>query len=128
MDIAKDLALIDLLCAQEFPSEHERYHTAWLGPGDWPDVGDCYAYEAAIAERLTQRWGEAFRWGTVTLEERMARGEAIPEPWMALTALTIDVRTWVAPESGRHVTVAVADREDESRPRIRADVTETAPP
>jgi len=128
MDIAKDLALIDLLCARPFPSEHERYHTAWLGPGDWPDVGDCYAYETALIERFTQRWGAAARWGTVTLEERIARGEEIPEPWLSLTASAIDVRTWEVSDSARRVTLAVADREDESRPRIWAAVTETDPP
>jgi len=128
MDIAKDLALIDLLCARAFPSEHERYHTAWLGPGDWPDVSDCYAYEAAVAERLTQRWGEASRRGTVTPAEHIARGEVIPEPWATLTALAIDVRTWVVPENGRHVTVAVADRDEENHPRLWLAVTETTPP
>ncbi|MBE8470797.1 hypothetical protein [Streptomyces justiciae] len=128
MDIAKDLALIDQLCARDFPSEHERYHIAWLGPGDWPDVSDCYAYEAALVERFTQRWGEAARWGTVTLEERIARGEEIPEPWALLTDLAIDVRTWEVSDSIRRVTLAVADREDENRPRIWAAVTETAPP
>ncbi|MFF5498661.1 hypothetical protein [Streptomyces aquilus] len=128
MDIAKDLALIDMLCARAFPSAYERYHTAWLGPGDRPDASDCYAYEAAVVERLTQRWGEASRRGTVTLEERTARGEVIPEPWATLTALAIDVRTWAVPESGRHVTVAVADRDEENPPRLWLAVTETAPP
>ncbi|NUS30097.1 MAG: hypothetical protein HOV92_38595 [Streptomyces sp.] len=128
MDIAKDLALIDQLCARDFPAAHDPYHAAWLGPGDWPDARDCYAYEAALVERLTQRWGASDRWGTVTLVERIARGEAIPEPWAMLTALAIDVRTWVVPGTGRRLTVAVADRDEENQPRLWAGVTQTAPP
>ncbi|WP_329341719.1 hypothetical protein OG866_37445 [Streptomyces sp. NBC_00663] len=128
MDIAKDLALIDQLCARDFPAEHDPYHTAWLGPGDWPDASDCYAYEAALVERLTERWGESDRWGTVTLEERIARGEVIPEPWAMLTALAIDVRTWIVSGGGRRVTVAVADRDEESRPQLWVGVTRSAPP
>ncbi|MEU6377306.1 hypothetical protein [Streptomyces sp. NPDC046909] len=128
MDIAKDLALIDLLCARDFPGEHERYHTAWLGPGHWPDVSDCYAYEVALVEGLTRRHGEASRWGTVTLEQRIERGEAIPEPWGTLTALAIDVRTWIEPVSGRRITIAVADRDGESVPQPWLAVTESDPP
>ncbi|PWI20955.1 hypothetical protein DI272_41975 [Streptomyces sp. Act143] len=128
MDIAEDLALIDLLCARDFPAKRDRYHTAWLGPGDWPDASDCYAYEAALVERLTQRWGEAARWGTVTLAERLGRGEEIPEPWATLTALAIDVRTWDLSDGIRRVTLAVADQDEENQPRVWVAVTETAPP
>lgn len=137
MDIAKDLDLIDLLCARDFPAEHggsdaglagPGYHTAWLGPGDWPDASDCYAYEEAVAERLTQRWGGPSRWGSVTLGERIARGEDIPEPWAMLSALVSDLRTWQAPGAGRWVTVAVADRDEESRPQLWVVVTDIDPP
>jgi hypothetical protein len=128
MDIAKDLGLIDLLCARDFPAEHSGYHAAWLGPGDWPDASDCYAYEAAVVERLTQRWGAASRWGTMPLEERIARGEDISDPWAMLTALAVDVRTWVEPGSSRRVTLAVADRDEETQPRLWVAVTQTDPP
>ncbi|MCT9076066.1 hypothetical protein [Streptomyces fulvoviolaceus] len=137
MDIAKDLALIDLLCARDFPAEHSGtdgapagpgYHSAWLGPGDWPDASDCYAYEAAVVERLTQRWGASSRWGTVTLGERIAGGEDIPKPWPMLSALASDLRTWEVPGSSRLVTVAVADRDDENQPQLWVVVTDTDPP
>ncbi|MDN3027723.1 hypothetical protein [Streptomyces sp. S.PB5] len=128
MDIAKDLALIDALCARDFPAEHSGCHTAWLGPGDWPDASDCYAYEAAVVARLTERWGEPSRWGTVTLEVRIARGEVIPEPWATLTALAVDVHTWIEPVSRRHVTLAVADHEEGNQPQLWVAVTESDPP
>ncbi|MER6183226.1 hypothetical protein [Streptomyces sp. NPDC001652] len=128
MDIAKDLALIDALCSRDFPAGHSGYHAAWLGPGDWPDASDCYAYEAAVAERLTDRWGEPSRWGTVTLQERIARGEVIAEPWAMLTALAIDLRTWEIPGSDRRAVLAVADRNGEDQPRLRVFVTDTDPP
>lgn len=128
MDIAKDLALIDALCARDFPAEHSGYHVAWLGPGDWPDASDCYAYEAAVGERLTHRWGEPSRWGTVTLQERVARGEVIPEPWATLADLALDLRTWDIPGGDRSVTLAVADRNAEDQPQLGVFVTDIDPP
>lgn len=128
MDIAKDLALIDALCSRDFPAGHSGYHAAWLGPGDWPDASDCYAYEAAVVERLTHRWGEPSRWGTVTLQERIARGELIPEPWAMLAAQAVDLRTWDVPGSDRLVTLAVADRNGEDQPQLQVLVTNIDPP
>ncbi|MFD3835547.1 hypothetical protein ACFWWC_04715 [Streptomyces sp. NPDC058642] len=128
MDIAKDLALIDELCARDLPAGHSGHHAAWLGPGDWPDASDCYAYEAAVAERLTDRWGRPSRWGTVTLQERSARSEVIPEPWAKLADLAVDLRTWEIPGSDRRVTLAVADRNGEDQPQLRVVVTDIAPP
>ncbi|MFI9757418.1 hypothetical protein ACIHFB_05685 [Streptomyces sp. NPDC051963] len=136
MDIAKDLALIDLLCTLDFPAEHggtdvgrggPGYHIARLGPDDWPGAEDCYAYETGIGERLTERWGEPSRWGTVTLGERLARGEHLAEPWATLNAQASDLCTWQANGTGRSITVAVADREDENRPQPFVVVTDLNP-
>lgn len=136
MDIAEDLALINRLCTRDVPAEHGRtdvglsgpgYHIAWLGLRDWPGADDCYAYEAAIAERLTTWWGEPARWGTVTLGERIARGEDIPEPWAMLSALADDLRTWQVSDPGRWATLAVADRDDEKQPRLFVVVTDIDP-
>ncbi|KUO17154.1 hypothetical protein [Streptomyces dysideae] len=136
MDIANDLALIDLLCTRDFPAARTGpdedtggpgYHMAGLGQRDWPDADDCYAYEAAVTERLTTRWGEPSRWGTVTLAERIARGEHIPEPWSRLSALAVELRTWEASDTGRWVTVAVADHDAEEQPHVFVVVTNTAP-
>lgn len=138
MDIAKDLALVDLLCFRAFPAEHggrdgdglagPGYHVAWLGPGDGRDTDDCYAYEAAIVERLTARWGAPSRWGTVTLGERVERGEHIPEPWSMLSAVASDLHTWEPGGIGRTVTVTVADRDEERRPHLWVVVTDIAAP
>ncbi|MBD0843652.1 MULTISPECIES: hypothetical protein [unclassified Streptomyces] len=137
MDIASDLALIDRLCARDHPLQHGRtdedtgggpYHQAVLGLRQWPSPDDCYAYEAAIAERLTARWGEPSRWGTVTLVERSARGEPIPEPWAMLSALATELLTWKDPDTGRWVTMTVLDGDTEPLPQVFAVVTTTDPP
>lgn len=137
MDIAKDLALIDQLCARDFPTVHggtdlgmggPGYHMVPLGPDSWESPDDCYAYEAAVAERLTARQGRQERWGTVTLGERMARGEDIPEPWATLSALAYELRAWEMKGSGRWVTLAVADREADEQPRLWVAVTDVNPP
>ena len=137
MDIAKDLALIDLLCSREFPAEHGRsdigmggpgYHMVPLGPDNWESPDDCYAYEAAMAERFTTRWGRMARWGTGTLGERTERGEDIPDPWALLGALAYELRAWEVKGTGRWAILAVADRNDEEQPRLWAAVTEVNPP
>lgn len=137
MDIAKDLALVDLLCTRGFPAQRGRtdvgeggpgYLMAPLGGSGRPGAEDLYAYELALAERLSARWGEPSRWGTVTLTERIARGEEIPEPWSGLSALADDLRTWKAPDSDRWVTVAVTDRDTEEPSELLLVVTDIDPP
>ncbi len=131
--MVKDLTLVDLLCTREFPAEHGStdegaggpgYLMARLGPGEWPQPEDCYAYETAMTGQLTMRWGTPSRSGTVTLGERIAEGEDISEPWTTLNALAHDVRTWEATGTGRTVMLAVADREAEHEPQLFVVVTD----
>ena len=137
MDIAKDLALTDLLCTEAFPAEHSRlrfgtggpgYFIAPLGTGSWPSADDLYAYEAALVQRYKERWGEGSRWGGVTLQERRSRGEDIPEPWDVLSSRADDLRIWEATGTGRWVNLAVADRNTEEEPELLLMVTEIDPP
>lgn len=128
MDLATDLALIDGLRTRPVPAEPgaHTHHLAVLGPRAWESAEDCYAYEAALAERLTERWGEPSRWGTTTLVERAARGECIPEPWATLAASATDLRTWEA--DGRWITLTVLDVDPEETPRPYVAVTREDPP
>ncbi|MBC2902687.1 hypothetical protein [Streptomyces cupreus] len=128
MDIAKDLALIDGLRTGDIPTEpgEDGYRQAVLGLRQWQSAEDCYAYEAAIAERLTEQWGEPSRWGTATLIERGARGERIPEPWARLSALATDLRTWEVAD--RWVILTVIDGDAEHCPQVYCVVTTTDPP
>jgi len=125
MDIASDLALIDRLCTRG-DTDGTGYHQAVLGLRNWQSAEDCYAYEAAIAERLTARWGEPSRWGTTTLSERSARGERIPEPWAMLSGWGTELLTWEA--SGHWVTLTVIDGDTEDLPQVLVVVTTTDPP
>ncbi|MER7571699.1 hypothetical protein [Streptomyces sp. NPDC126514] len=131
MDIAKDLALIDGLRTGVVPAEPDTepdadgYRRAVLGLSPWRSTEDCYAYEAALSERLTERWGEPSRWGTTTLVERAARGERIPEPWGMLGALATELRAWEV--AGHWVVLSVADQDAED-PQVHVVVTTTDPP
>ncbi|CCK31705.1 hypothetical protein BN159_7326 [Streptomyces davaonensis JCM 4913] len=125
MDIAKDLARIDGLRAREIPAE-PGYHQAVLGPRDWPSEEDCYAYEAALAELLTARWGEPARWGTTTLVEHGARGGRIAEAWALLTVFATELRTWEV--EGTWVVLTVLDREKEEMPKVFVLITREDPP
>ncbi|GLW49924.1 hypothetical protein Stsp02_55850 [Streptomyces sp. NBRC 14336] len=128
MDIAKDLALIDGLRTRAVPAEPgaDPYHRAVLGLRAWESAQDCYAYEDAVAERLTERWGEPSRWGTTTLVERAARGEHIPEPWAMLSTWATDLRTWEADD--RWITLTAIDGDSEELPQVYVVVTREAPP
>ncbi|MDT9700759.1 hypothetical protein [Streptomyces sp. P17] len=129
MDIAKDLALIDGLRTRVIPDAEpgeDGYRQAVLGLRPWQSAEDCYAYEAALAERLTERWGEPSRWGPTTLVERGARGERIPEPWAWLSDWATELLTWEA--SGRWVTMTVIDGDSEELPQVYVVVTTTDPP
>ncbi|MFJ7071255.1 hypothetical protein [Streptomyces sp. NPDC098781] len=137
MDVAKDLALTDLLCTRDFPAEHGRtefalggpgYYMTELGPGSWPSRDDLYAHEAALVLRFDERWGKAERWGSVTLQERGLRGEDIPEPWAEFGTRADDLRTWSATGTGRWVNLAVSDRDPEAEPALLLMVTEIDPP
>ncbi|MBQ1001197.1 MULTISPECIES: hypothetical protein [Streptomyces] len=137
MDVVKDLALTDSLCAREFPARHDGtaptlggpgYFLVVLGAATGGTAADLYAHEAALTERFEERWGEGSRWGSVTLLERGARGEEIPEPWAELGTRADDLRAWRAPGSGRWISLAVADRDPEAAPELLLMVTDTDPP
>ncbi|QOV39887.1 hypothetical protein IM697_16710 [Streptomyces ferrugineus] len=137
MDLAKDLALTDLLCTEAFLPERGRtefarggpgYYITELGTGSWPSTDDLYAYEAALVQRYDERWGTASRWGSVTFMERSTRGEDIAEPWVLLGTRADDLRTWDVPGKGRWVNLAVADRDREAQPELLLMVTDIAPP
>ncbi|MET8246858.1 hypothetical protein ABZV31_22035 [Streptomyces sp. NPDC005202] len=154
MDIVKMLAVIDALCSRAFPQGHggtdaglgipghhlagPGYFIVELGASAWPRAGDrserqqtaedLYALERAVAHQLNVRWGEQLPWGTVTLQERVVRGEDIPEPWATLGVLADELRSWKASGTGRWVVVAVADRETTDDVRLLAIVTDTDPP
>ncbi|MFH0517764.1 hypothetical protein ACHBTE_11355 [Streptomyces sp. M41] len=137
MDVAKDLALTDLLCTRDFPTERGRtdfatggpgYFMVELGAGSWRSPDDLYAYEAALIQRFDERWGEGSRWGSVTLQERGARGEEIAEPWAVLGIRADDLRTWDARGTGRWVNLGVADRDPEAEPELLLMVTDMDPP
>ncbi|WAZ20090.1 hypothetical protein STRCI_001186 [Streptomyces cinnabarinus] len=125
MDIAKDLARIDGLRAREIPAE-PGYHQAVLGPRDWRSEEDCYAYEAALAELLTARWGEPSRWGTTTLVERGTRDGRIAEAWALLSVFATELRTWEV--EGSWVVLTVLDREPEETPKVFVLITREDPP
>ncbi|MET9911848.1 hypothetical protein ABZZ74_34450 [Streptomyces sp. NPDC006476] len=137
MDIVRDLAVLDLLCVQDFPTEHGRtemgcggpgYFMVPLGPVTWPSPEDMYAYEVAMIERLNERLGTHDHRGTTTLRERLIRGEEIAEPWARLSVLADDLRTWPAGRTGRWITLTVSDREDADSARLLAAVTDAEGP
>jgi hypothetical protein len=147
MDIANHLAVIDRLCAREFPAQHGRSESGTAGPGyvtvaletshgtrvghAWArerTAADFQAYREAIAERLHDRWDRQPPWGQLTVRLRLGRGEEIPEPWAALSLLTDELDVWQVAETGRWIAVGVADRDDADEIRLLATVTETPPP
>ncbi|KAB2971538.1 hypothetical protein F8R89_05430 [Streptomyces sp. SS1-1] len=137
MDVVNDLALTDSLCARRFPAARDGTGPAPGGPGYFLVVleaagggtpADLYAHEAALTERFEERWGEGARWGSVTLLERAARGEEIPEPWAELGLRADDLRTWREPGTGRWISLAVADRDPDADPALLLMVTDRDPP
>ncbi|MEU6140972.1 hypothetical protein ABZ848_11490 [Streptomyces sp. NPDC047081] len=142
MDLAEEyIAIADRLCARDFPAEHgwsdvgpagPGYFMTELGaddrPGEELTAEDFYAAEEGIVPRFDARWGEASRWGTVTLEERARRNEEIAPPWRMVSEQAVDLRSWEIPETGRWVTLSVVDQDPEALPRLLLVVSETVPP
>lgn len=134
MDIAKDLATIYRLCAQEFPAG-QGYFLVELETGPVPPDGsrertadDVQAYLQGIAQRLNDRWAEQLPWGQLTVRERVGRGEEIPEPWATLALRTDVLNVWQAEDTGRWIALGVADRDDQDEIQLLAAVTEMDPP
>ena len=63
----------------------------------------------------------------VTLRERIARGEEIPEPWAMLSVLVDELELWQPDGRGRWVAVGVADRDESDEIRLLAVVTDVDP-
>ncbi|MFJ3234179.1 hypothetical protein [Streptomyces sp. NPDC086787] len=147
MDIAKCLALIDLLCAREFPARHGRtehgesgpgYHIAALGTSGGFEEGDGAEreeteaqYEAdrdGLGERLTQRWGPPQEFSLYSVLERSLDGAEAARPWSVLSGHVPDVQLWQPSESERWVALGISRWDKELPCRLLAVVTDVDPP
>ncbi|MFJ9632619.1 hypothetical protein ACIRU8_33440 [Streptomyces sp. NPDC101175] len=135
--IARHLAAIDRLCAEEFPAEPGTSGRRTAGPGYFTveletdqelTADDVDALRQGIAERLHDRLGEQLPRGQLTVRVRMERGEGIPEPWATLADRTDALDVWRIPDTGRWIALGVADREDQEQTPLLVTVTETDPP
>lgn len=145
MDIANCLAVIDQLCAREFPAEHGRTDVGTGGPGyltaaletsgdfhedDGTEREETEAqFEAdrdALGERLAERWGPADAFGLAGVFLRTLAGEEIPEPWGTLASHVPDVQVWRAED--RWIALGVSQWDGELPFRLLAVVTSTDPP
>lgn len=145
MTIARHLATIDLLCSRPFAVEPGRsevgdsgpgYHTAelstsegfWDDPSRWEVVEEQYEAErAALALRLSERWGEPQVFSLSSVFARsLEEGEQIPEPWSTLADSVPDVHLWRV--DGRWVALGVSQWDTELPFQLLAVVTATDPP
>ncbi|UXY26188.1 hypothetical protein [Streptomyces sp. HUAS TT20] len=146
MDIANCLAVIERLCAREFPAADGRTDVGTGGPGyliaELQTSGDFYEddgtdreeteaqYEAdrdALAERLAERWGPADVFSLDSVFRRGMEGEEPAEPWGTLASHVPDVHLWRT-QSGRWLALGVSQWDTELPFQLLAVVTETAPP
>jgi hypothetical protein len=146
MSIDQHLATIDLLCAREFPARRGEsdldcggpgFHitalaaSVGLGTGDGSErertAEDFDAWKEAIAQRLNDRWGQARRWGLLTVGVRRSRGEEVPEPWAMLSDLVDELYLWQPDGTGRWVALGVAERDGTDEIRLLAAVTDRDP-
>ncbi|MEU1301718.1 hypothetical protein [Streptomyces shenzhenensis] len=147
MDIARHLALIDLLCTRGFPAEHGRtehgasgpgYHIAELQTSDdfWEDGGAQREetetqYEAdrdGLGARLTERWGPPQRISLYSVLERTTLGEDPEELWAGLSGQVPDLQLWRAPGADRWVALGVSRWNRELPFQLLAVVTDLDPP
>ncbi|MFF3462773.1 hypothetical protein ACWCQN_04540 [Streptomyces sp. NPDC001984] len=147
MDIAKALALIDLLCAREFPAAYSRTEHGESGPGYhiaalqtsgefWEGDGTereetAAQYEAdrdGLGERLTERWGPPQYFSLAGVFDRTTEGEDIDEPWARLSGHVPDLQLWSEPASGRWVALGVSQWDKELPFQFLGVVTEIDPP
>ncbi|MGW3121098.1 hypothetical protein ACWDBW_28780 [Streptomyces sp. NPDC001107] len=130
MDIAKCLDLVDELWSRDVDGPGHDMVVLGAGNGDCPEghltADDVYALEGALTEQLTARGGAPVRWGTGTFQERMSRGEEIPEPWARLAVEAVELRGWEN-ATGRWLIVAVADADPEAEVRLLLAATNVAP-
>jgi len=130
MDIAKCLDLIDQLWSRDVGGSSPGIVELGASNGDCPEgsltADDIYALEGALTQQLTARRGAPDRWGTGTLQERMSRGEEIPEPWAQLAVEAVELRVW-KDARGRRLVIAVADADPEAEVRLLLTATDVAP-
>jgi hypothetical protein len=137
MTTAQHLRAIDLLRSREFPAEFGPSDVGTEGPGfhlaelngqilHTSDTEQLEAEHDALLRALTQRWGEPdlFSLASTALRAEAAEAdeeaEAIPEPWLRLSALLTYLCLWRIED--RWIGVGG------SKERLLAVVTETDPP
>ncbi|MEV3860023.1 hypothetical protein AB0J38_37665 [Streptomyces sp. NPDC050095] len=139
MNLAEQLATIDLLWSRPFPDDHGGSAAGWGGPGfamaGLTEQGGArdLAEARADADRdslstvLTERWGEPYRLSLWSLHTRaVEHGEEVPEPWGWLSACAQDLHLWSVGE--RWVALAVTRQGDDRPYELLAVVTDLAPP
>lgn len=147
MDIAKQLATIDLLCGRDFPAECGRTDLGTGGPGYliaelrtsgdfWEDTdgsgweeteAQFEAERDGLSERLVERWGPPHVISLYSTFERAALGEHVDEPWASLSAHVPDVHLWHPAGTDRWVALGVSQWDRELPFQLVAVITETAP-
>jgi hypothetical protein len=140
MDSARYAARIDTLCTGELAAEHGGPDVLMAGPGycvlALPVCGppgdpaeEARAGADHLALLLDGRWGAQHPpWGTVTLEVRAVRGEALPEPWATVGALVPEIRLWQPPGTARWIAVGVREATGETPPGLLLLATDVDPP
>lgn len=130
MDIAKCLALVDELWDRDVGAPGPDTVELAVSGRECADgrltAEDVYALEEALTEQLTSRRGAAARWGTATFQERISRGEEIPDLWARLAHEAVELRGWENAR-GRWLVITVADTDPEAEVRLLAAVSDVAP-
>ncbi|MER5470685.1 hypothetical protein [Streptomyces sp. NPDC002685] len=150
MTIAQHLATIDRLCSEDFPPEHgASFGGSYGGPGgpgfhvvelerssgsaggrhsEREEAEQFEAHREALAQRLTDRWGEPAWMSLDGVFLRAQQGdERIPEPWASLGSHMRNAQVW-QPGGGRWVALGVSRLGEGQEFRLLAVVTEIDPP
>ncbi|MFJ6795482.1 hypothetical protein [Streptomyces sp. NPDC091268] len=144
MTTAEHLDTIDRLRTRDFPEVRGRsdvgtsgpgYHLAELGASRWygdEDAAERVAQEEqvaaecdALAQRLTERWGEPDVFTLASLRLR-SEGEEAAEPWQEIGDTTRCVHLWRAGD--RWVALYVSQWGADHSPQLMAAVTVIDPP
>ncbi|MFD8722387.1 hypothetical protein ACFV2H_31525 [Streptomyces sp. NPDC059629] len=143
MDIAKHLAVIDELCAREFPTGYGRVDVGTGGPGyfiaELATSGDFYeagldaleeteaqfdADRDALGERLGERWAPVGPISLFSAFQRSEEGEAISEPWRTLASHVPDLHLWKSTQTGRWIALGVSQWDRDLPFQLLAVVTD----
>ncbi|MET9899020.1 hypothetical protein [Streptomyces sp. NPDC006446] len=150
MTIAQHLATIDRLCFEEFPREHGAPAGSYGGPGgpgfhvvelersagsaggrhgEGEEAEQFEAHREALAERLTDRWGEPAWMSLDGVFLRAQLGdERIPEPWASLGSHMRNAEVWQVNGTSRWVALGVSRLGEGLEFRLLAVITEIDPP